>query len=416
MRAKSTIGPVMACQVCENTKLAKVLDLGHHPVLQEYLTKETLSEPEITYPLRLVFCARCGLSQLDYIIDPKVVFMPTYPYRTGLTAMLVQNFDSLAQTLFKEGYFAKGDLIIDIGSNDGTLLRQFKNHGARIMGIEPTDVAKIATKSGIPTLQHYFNEKSVSIIKKKEGMPRVITATNVFAHIHNVSALIRNIKSLMNKETVFVSESQYLRDIIEKLEFDTIYNEHLRYYGLKSLRYLFEKNGMSIVDAERVSAAGGSIRVYAKLGCHHMSDRAQKMLTEEESLGLYDLGKLREFGERAIAAKHAFLALLIKCKQEGARVVGITSAGRSNILLGFTRIDNTLISYTVEKKGSPKIGLYTPGTHILVDDEERLLREQPEYAAVLSWHIGEELMEKLRKAGYRGKFIIPLPQAKIATM
>lgn len=409
---RALTGTVTHCQICGNTRLAMVLDYGHHPVLQEYLTKEDLTKPETMYPLRLVFCSRCGLSQLDYVIDPKLVFMPAYPYRTGLTNMLVRNFDSLAQTLKESGYYKENDLVVDIGSNDGTLLRQFKNRGARVIGIEPTNVAKIATKNGVPTLQHYFNAKSVKAIKKS-GKPRIVTATNVFAHINDVSSLIRNIKALMNKDSMFVSESQYLRDIIEKIEFDTVYNEHLRYYGLKPLDYLFAHNGMSLIDAERITAAGGSIRVYAKLGKHPMSARAKALLAEEKKLGLYDLSTLRQFGERVIAAKHAFLALLIKCKQEGTRIVGITSAGRSNILLGFTRIDDTLISYTVEKKGSPKIGLYTPGTHILVDDEERLLREQPEYAAVLSWHIGEELMEKLRKMGYKGKFILPLPHAKI---
>lgn len=401
------------CQVCGGAKLVPVLRMGHHPVLQEYLTEAKLREHEATYPLTLVFCATCTLVQLDYIIDPELVFMPHYPYRTGLTNMLVRNFAELAESTLKAGYWKKGDVVVDIGSNDGTLLQQFKNVGAKVVGVEPTNVAKIANKNGIPTLQHYFNKKSVKDIKKKFGAPKVITATNVFAHISGVAELVNNIKGLMAKDTVFISESQYLRDMVEKLEFDTVYNEHLRYYTLRSLNHLFALHGMSLVDAERIEAAGGSIRAYAKLGKHAQSPRAKELLAEEKAMGLDDIKTLHTFAKRAVSAKHSFLALLIKAKQAGARIAGISSAGRSNILLGFSKIDSSLIDYNGEKKGSPKIGMYTPGTHIPVVDEAKILAEQPEYAVVLSWHIGDELMKLMRSKGYKGKFIVPLPKAKI---
>lgn len=403
----------MRCQICNNPELSLVLSLGHQPVLQEYLTKEKLQEPEVTYPLNLVFCNVCGLSQLDYIIDPKLVFMPHYPYRTGLTLMLVRNFDSLAQAMYEAHYYKKGDVVVDIGSNDGTLLQQFKKRGAKVVGIEPTDVAKIANKSGIPTIQHYFNVETVRDIRKKYGTPRVITATNVFAHINDTQTLLKNIKSLMDAKTVFVSESQYLLDMMEKSEFDTIYNEHLRYYGLKPMRHLFAQHKMSVIDAERIGSSGGSIRVYAKKGSHPLSAHAKKILVEEEKVGLYDLKTLHAFAKRSHEAKHNLVALLTKLKKTGARIVGITSAGRSNALLGFTKINNTILDYNVEKKGSPKIGMYTPGTHIPVVEEGRLILDQPEYAVVLSWHIGDELMKKTRAAGYKGKFVLPLPTARV---
>lgn len=408
-----SIGPQLRCQICNNQKLSLVLSLGHQPVLQEYLTKEELQEPEVTYPLELVFCSVCGLSQLNYIIDPTLVFMPHYPYRTGLTQMLVRNFDSLAQTMHNVGYYKKGELVVDIGSNDGTLLQRFKKRGAKVVGVEPTNVAISANKNGIPTLQQYFNANTVKDIRKKYWTPRVITATNVFAHINDTQTLLKNIKALMDAKTVFVSESQYVRDMVEKFAFDTIYNEHLRYYGLKPMMHLFALHHMSVIDAERIEAAGGSLRVYAKKGTHPMSARAKKILNEEKKMGLYNLKTLHSFARLAHTAKHNVVELLTKLKKTGARIVGITSAGRSNALLGFTKINNTLLDYTAEKKGSPKIGLYTPGTHILVVDEKRLIQDQPEYAVVLSWHIGEELMKKTRAAGYKGTFILPLPTARI---
>ena len=225
--------------------------------------------------------------------------------------------------------------------------------------------------------------------------------------------MIRAVKTLMNKESVFVSESQYLADIVEKLEFDTVYHEHLRFYALKPLIRLAKDAGMSVVDAYRISAAGGSIRVFMKVGSHQPSERIGEILREEEKLGLYDTKTLLAFGEKVIAAKNDLLALLLKVKKTGVTIAGVSSAARSNTLLGFSKINTHLVSYAGEKRGSPKIGLFTPGMHIPVVDEEIIFSEQPEYALILSWHIGDELMRIYRKLGYKGKFIMPLPIPKV---
>ncbi len=414
MPRKSTarhIGPVTKCQVCGNGKLLPVLSLGHQPIPQEYLTDRLVHE--MTYPLNLQFCSKCGLTQVDYIIDPEIVFPKNYPYRTGMTNMLIRNFRQLADTMDEKYHFKPKDLIIDIGSNDGSLLAQFKEKGMRVLGIEPTDAAKVANKNKIPTIQAFLDLKTSRAIVKKYGHARFVAATNVFAHIINIPQLMASIKTVLDKDGIFVSESQYLMDIIEKLEFDTVYHEHLRFYGLKPLAYLFAQYGMSIVDAERITAAGGSIRVYAIKGKRAPSARVKELMKKEKEAGLYDIKKLREFAAAAVGAKHELLRMLIECKQTGARIVGIGSPCRSNTLLGFAKIDEQLLDYAVERTGSPKIGMFTPGTHIPVLDEKQLFEDQPEYALMLSWHIGQELMEKLRAAGYKGKFIMPLPKVEI---
>ncbi len=408
-------GHLLKCQLCNHKNLRMVLPLGHQPVVQEYLTKDGLHKPEVTYPLNLCRCSRCGLLQLDYIVDPKIVFPAHYPYRTGLTNMLIRNFRSLADLLEKKHKLTSKDLIVDIGSNDGTLLEGFKAKGMRVFGIEPTDAAKVANKNGIPTLQEYLDKKTVQKLIKKSGKARVVTATNVFAHINDVPELMSNIKNLLAADGIFVSESQYLMDIFEKLEFDTVYHEHLRFYSLKPLARLFASHGCSLVDAERISAAGGSIRVYAKLGKHQMSARAKKLMAAEEKAGLYNPIVLQQWAERIIRTKNDLVALLLRCKKTGARIAGVGSPARSNTLLGFTKINEHLLEYACEKSGSPKIGLYTPGTHLPVVDEKQLLLDQPEYALILSWHIGKELMKILRKNGYQGKFIMPLPRPRIIT-
>lgn len=409
----TTVGHLEHCQLCDHKGLQTILPLGHQPVVQEYLTNKSLYEPETTYPLNLCRCASCGLFQLDYIVDPKIVFPKNYPYRTGLTNMLIRNFRALADMLEKKYKLTAQDLIVDIGSNDGTLLQGFKDKGMRVLGIEPTDAALVANKNGVTTLQAYLNKESAKKAVKKYGQAHIVTATNVFAHINDVPALMANIKTLLAPNGIFVSESQYIMDIFKKLEFDTIYHEHLRFYGLKPLAKLFARHGCSLVDAEQISAAGGSIRVFAQKGNHPMSAQAKKLIVAEEATGIYDSAVLCDWAKRILQAKNDLVALVLRYKKSGARVVGIGSPARANTLLGYTKINDQLLDYACEKSGSPKIGMFTPGTHIPVVDERRLLSDQPDYALLLSWHIGEELMKILRKQGYRGKFIMPLPRPHI---
>lgn len=413
MKSQLFVGPVTKCQICSHQNLALILPLGHQLPVSSYLTKKQLQEPEITYPLNLCRCLKCGLLQLDYIIDPNIAFPFKYPYRSGLTNMLIRNFRELANLVILKYNLRLGDLVIDIGSNDGTLLQGFKEKGMRVVGIEPTDAADVANKNGIPTVQEFINKKTVAQIVKKYGQARLITATNVFAHINNVPELMRNIKNLMREDGVFVSESQYLMAIVEKLEFDTIYHDHLRYYSLKPLEYLFNSFGCSLVDAERISAAGGSIRVFMMKGKKPQSARVKKLIAEEKKMGIYGPAFWENFQKQVKKAKNNLLTLILECKKGGARIAGLTSSARSNTLLGFTGINNQLLDYIGEKKGSPKIGLFTPGTHIPVVDEEKIVKDQPEYILVSSWHIGEELMKIMRKLGYKGRFLMPLPKPKI---
>jgi SAM-dependent methyltransferase len=413
MKSQKNIGAIKKCQICSRKNLQTVLDLGHQPIVQAYLTAKQLHEPEITYPLNLCRCRQCGLLQIDYIIDPEVVFPKNYPYRTGLTKMLIINFQELAETLEKKYRLKNDDLIIDIGSNDGTLLNGFKKKGMRVLGVEPTNAARVANKNGIETLQEFFTVKTAKKILKKYGRAKIVTATNVFAHIPNPIELTKNIRGVLRPDGVFVSESQYLMDIIEKLEFDTIYHEHLRFYSLKPLVKLFSLAGMNLADAERISAAGGSIRIYAKPGRGSMSLLAKKLVANEERAGIYSSEALNDFAGKVIAAKNDLVSLLLKLKKDGASIAGIGSPARANTLLGFSKINTHLLDYTCEKSGSPKINLFTPGSHIPVLDEKKLFKKKPDYALILSWHIGYELMAILRKNGYNGKFIMPLPTPKI---
>lgn len=412
MNTKTPVGNITGCQVCQSKKLKTVLRYGNQPIVQAYLAPKQLNQPETTFPLNLVYCDQCGLLQLDYIPDPQIVFPKNYPYRTGLTNMLIRNFRSLADKVVPEYGLKPGDLVIDIGSNDGSLLKEFKERGLRVLGVEPTNAAQDARKNGIPTIQMFFDKKVVRQIINKHGRAKLITATNVFAHINNAQELAKNIYSLLDKNGVFISESQYFLDTFEKTELDCVYHEHIRFYTLKPLIRLLSDAGFTIINAERISAAGGSIRVFAAKGKHPQTQNIKKLIQIENKAGLYNIKKLRTFAQKAIQAKRELICMVSACAQKG-KVVGLGSPARANTLLGFTHIDKDLLDYLGEKAGSPKIGLLTPGTHIPVVDEKKIFEEQPEYVLVLSWHIGKELTKKIRQLGYKGKFIIPLPKPKI---
>ncbi len=413
MLKKATYGHITKCQVCNSDDLVTILELGHQPPVHAHLTAAKLHQAETTYPLNFCRCHSCGLLQLDYIGDPSVIFPPEYPYQTGMTNMLIRNFRTLAEQTIERYHLDKDDLVIDIGSNDGTLLAGFQAKGMRVLGIEPTNIAKIANERNIPTEQTYFDEGVASRIVATHGKAKIVTCTNAYAHIYNLYEITAGIETILSDDGIFISESQYLMDIIEKLEFDTIYHEHLRFYSLKPLVTLFANAGFTLIDAERITAAGGSIRVYAMKGTHPVNQRVHDLIAAEEAAGLYDEVVLKNFAKRAISARHHLLPLLLECKNKGAKIVGIGAPARSNSLLGFTHIDNLILDYACERSGSPKIGLFTPGTHLPIVDEKQLFIDQPDYALVLSWHIGEELMKKLRELGYKGKFIVPLPEPKI---
>lgn len=405
--------PILECQICHNQNLEEVVSLGHQAPVHAHLTPKALNSQEVFYPLNLQRCGECGLLQLGHVVDPHILFPPEYPYFTGLTNMLVNNFRTLAEILITRQSLDPGDLVVDIGSNDGTLLQGFKDKGMRVLGIEPTAVAEVARQKGIPTIRGFFADELVPRILEKEGPAKLVTATNVFAHINNLQALLKNIKTLLDEKGLFVSESQYLLDMVEKSALDTIYHEHLRYYSLLPLMKLFDHFGMSVVDAERIPAAGGSIRVYAAKGKQPTSERALKIVENEKEEGLYDEELYKKWAGNLLQVRHRLQKLLLDIRLQGGRIAGIGAPGRSNTLLQFMKLDSGMIEYACEKKGSPKIGLLTPGTHIPIVDEEVLFRKQPEFGFLLSWHIGEELMKKFRQLGFRGRFIVPLPEPKV---
>jgi hypothetical protein len=407
-------GHIESCQICGSTALSPILSLGHNAPCDSLRWAPQLHQPERVYPLNLVVCTECSLAQIDYVVAPDELFFPEYPYRSGITPSLVSNLRSTATTIKERFGLAADSLAIDIGSNDGTLLSGFRDIGMRTLGIEPTNIARIANENGIETLQEFFGEELAKRISAERGKARVVTAANMFAHVAQLGSLIRGVEHLLDPGGLFVTESHYLMDLIDTVQYDSIYHEHLKYYSMRSIIRLFDYYDFTVVDVDRIPNYGGSIRVYAAKGKGRpVSEAVTKLLAEERSRGLYDVSAYRPFVQQVKQSKTDLRKLLVDAQSRGQRVVGVGSPGRASTLLTYCGIDTDLMPYIAEQSTSLKLGLFMPGTHIPIVDEKQMFEEQPDYAVMLSWHYWEPIVKKLRAKGLRSRIVLPLPAVKV---
>ena len=362
----------------------------------------------------MIWCAECTGVQIDYCVDGKEVYHPDYPYRSGISKPLADYQRQICLSLIEKYGLNSKDLAIDIGSNDGTLLSGFKREGIRILGVEPTNIAKYANAHGIHTIQSFFDIKTAKQIKKKYGPAAVITTTNVFAHMQTIGEVIMGIHELLEDDGVFISETHYLLNVIQGGQFDTIYHEHLRTYSLHSLIALFKPYDFTVTDVERGDRYGGNIRVHVTKGKGRpVSKRVADLLKLEKKAGLGKLQTYRKFAERVQKARLEFMDFLIKTKKSGKSIVGKSCPGRASTLLNYYGVDTEYIPYLAELPTSLKLGMYLPGKHIPVVNEKILLKEQPDYVVLMSWHYAEVIMKRLKAVGLKSDFVIPLPDLRI---
>lgn len=406
-------GQIDGCQICGAKDLLPIMGLDHHAPCDSLLWPEQLHQAERTYPLDLVRCPDCGLVQIDYVVAPEELFFPDYPYRSGITSTLVGNLRSTGPTIMQR-YGITGGLAMDIGSNDGTLLSGFRDAGMQVLGVEPTNIARIANDNGIETIQEFFSEDLARDIVAKRGAAKVVTAANMFAHVAKLGSLIHGVELLLERGGVFVTESHYLTDLLETVQYDSIYHEHLKYYSVKSIVRLFDYYDFTVVGVDRIPNYGGSIRVYAMKGKGHpVGESVTRMIDEETRLGLYGDAAYERFVAQVRQSKIDLQKLLVDARAAGHSVAGIGSPGRAATLLSYCNIDRDLLPYIAEQSTSLKLGLFMPGSHVPIVDEARLFAEQPDYAVMLSWHYWEPIVVKLRAKGLKSRIVLPLPTVRI---
>ena len=405
----------MICRMCKSGNLVNFLDLGFHPPSDQFLRKEQLREPVVYYPLEVMMCMECGLVQLSYVVSPEVLYRHDYPYESSMTKTGQRHWAEFAQTVSAIMELGPGDLVVDIGSNVGELLAAFRTLGTRILGVDPaSNIVLIAQRRGIETLNDFFNMDVARQIVQEKGQATVITATNVFAHVNELDEFMRAVDVLLNERGVFVLEAPYFVNLIKKLEYDTIYHEHLSYLTVKPLIPFFRRFGMEIVDIQQRDIHGGSFRVFvSRLGKLPVSPLVEELLQNEAEMGVHSLGALKEFSLAVEQNRGELLWLLRRLKHEGKRIVGVSAPAKGMTLLNYCKIGTETLDF-VSEKSTLKIGRFTPGAHIPVVSDEELIRRNPDYALLLAWNFAEEIMENLSAFRNRGgKFIIPIPEPHI---
>ena len=411
---KSNSKPIDRCQVCGNTSLQSVIFLGYFPPVSTMPKVGEVAAEEPAYPLELLRCPECAMAQIGLEVDPKVLFHQDYTYRTRHTRILRDNFAELCREASALLKMSPNDLVVDIGSNDGTLLSNFQGAGFQVLGIEPTQAAHDATERGIRTVNRFFNKKTAEDARREFGEAKLVTSANCFAHMSDIHGVMEGILALLGKNGVFVSENGYLLDLVETVQYDTIYHEHLRNYSVGNLVRLFDMHGMEIFHAKRIPTHGGSIRVYAaRKGEHKVQPSVAELINIEKRAGLHDGSGLESFSKRVLQTKLDFFSLVADIKRKNQKIYALGVPSRTITLVNYVGIDNGLVDCALEIKGSYKIGRYISGTRIPIFEESKLYEDQPDYLLILSWHIAEELADKVRKSGFKGKFIVPLPEPRI---
>lgn len=401
------------CRLCGSRDLQRVLSLEATPPANEFVTAEQRGRPQERFPLDVHLCNACGHVQLLDVVDPQRLF-GNYVYVSSTSPVFVEHFRRYAQAMLELTRMPSGSAVVEIGSNDGTLLRFFKDAGMRVLGIDPArQIAAAATQQGIETLPEFFTLKLARTLRARSWEAALVAANNVFAHADDLHAIVEGVAHLLRPDGVFVFEVSYLLDVFEKTLFDTIYHEHLSYHTVKPLIGLFERHGMELVDAIRVDAHGGSLRGIAqrKGGVLPRHPRVEACIALEAQLGLHGPEAYRMFAQRIQARKAELTAVLRDLKTKGKRIAGFGAPAKATTLMFHFGLGADVLDYVIDD--SPlKQGLYTPGHHIPVVPSSYLYdsARRPDGALILAWNFAESIMKKhqpFRDAG--GHFIVPLP-------
>lgn len=400
----------MTCRICGGADLTEILDLGEMPPANAFL-KEADFEREESFPLVVRFCGNCKSLQLGHTVSPALLFKD-YRYATSASRPLVEHFHALAEEIAENHIESPADLVLEIGSNDGSLLSRIKDR-CRVLGVDPAeDLAKIALKNGVLTRTDFFTEELAQGVKSELGEAKVIVANNVIAHIDDSRGVFSAVKELLSPGGRFIFEVHWVGNLVAGGGFDQIYHEHIYYYSLQALKFLTDSLGLVINDVKLVPIHGESMRVYVgKSG--QSSEAVRELLGREIEMGLTDKETYLNFSKRIESNKEELKELLGNLKKEGKRICGYGAPGKGNTLLNYFDIGPETLDYITDTTPA-KQGIYTPGSHIPVVSPEVLKINRPAYLLLLAWNYAEAILEKEKELRQKGvKFIIPVPEVRV---
>jgi SAM-dependent methyltransferase len=402
------------CCLCGSRNLQLVLSLAPTPIADDYVAADHLAETQEHFPLDLALCKDCGHTQLLDAVNPDLLFR-NYTYRTSVSLGLVDHFRKVAERLIEQLQIGPGSLVVEIGSNDGSMLRFFKDRGATVLGVDPaTGIAAAATASGIETIPKFFTPDLAARVRRERGPARLVIANNVFAHADALGAIADGIRELLAPEGIFVFEVSYMVDIVEKMLWDTIYHEHLCYHAVKPLENFFRLHAMQLVDVERIPTKGGSIRGIAqrKDGPRPVAPAVCELMDLEARIKFGEAQTFLDFAAKIQALKRQLLDLLAGLRAQGKTVAGYGASATVTTLLHHFDLGDKL-DFIVDDN-AVKQGTYSPGHHIPVLAPLALLDRRPDYVVILAWAYAEPIVKKNQTYLERGgHFIVPLPRNRI---
>lgn len=404
-----------SCRLCNSSRFELALDIKPSPIGDEFVTAECAAVAQPSYPLATYLCLECGhLQNLD-IVEPKILFR-NYTYQTSVSLGLVKHFEAYADTVVKEYSITAGSFVVELGSNDGSLLRAFQQHGMRVLGIDPAvNIAEAATRRGTQTIPDFFSSALATDIRRDHGAAKVVCANNVFAHIDDLEDIVKGVERLLDADGIFVFEASYVVDMIERVVFDTIYHEHVSHHALTPLTTFFQRLGLQLFDVERISTKGGSIRGFvqrADTGVRPVTERLRSLLQAEQDLNLFTPAPYRRLFAEIEKRKNETLQIVRQTLTAGGTVAAYGASTTTTTVLYHFELENLITA--IFDDNELKQGRLSPGAHIPVYPSSAIYTQRPALIVILAWMYAEPIMSQ-HKAYIEdgGAFVLPLPTVKL---
>ena len=402
------------CRFCGAALQRTFVDLGMAPLANAYVRSEALLEPETFFPLKVFVCSDCLLVQLPAAESPERIF-GDYAYFSSYSDSWLEHARKYVEAVSERFGIGTSQFVVEIASNDGYLLRNFKARGVPVLGVEPAaNVAEAAVEAGIPTLVEFFGERTARKLVADGIRADLLVGNNVLAHVPDLNDFVRGLQIVLAPSGVLTMEFPHLLRLVDEGQFDTIYHEHFSYFSLLVVERVFAAHGLELFDVEELPTHGGSLRIYVRHpGSGPREGRVDELLEREREAGLDDLDAYDRFREQVERAKLALLDFVLRAKREGKTIAAYGAAAKGNTLLCYCGIGADLIDYVVDR--SPhKQGLYLPGTRIPILPPERVDETHPDFLLILPWNLKDEIMEQMSHVRSFGcRFVTPIPEARV---